>query len=155
MAQHLSPQQKISLRVAKTNYWAHIEGIGAEVNSVTRTVPIRLSLPKDAKVLNGEIAYLAYEKEIHQAGFWVPISALTDGIRGLWNLYVLRSDLDQDNHETFNIERRDIEILYTRNDMAFIRGAVHVDEAYIDRGLHKLVVGQRVKPTSTAATAAR
>ncbi|MBE7213836.1 efflux RND transporter periplasmic adaptor subunit [Shewanella benthica] len=155
VAQHLSPQQKISLRVAKTNYWAHIEGIGAEVNSVTRTVPIRLSLPKDAKVLNGEIAYLAYEKEIHQAGFWVPISALTDGIRGLWNLYVLRSDLDQDNHETFNIERRDIEILYTKNDMAFIRGAVHVDEAYIDRGLHKLVVGQRVKPTSTAATAAR
>ncbi|BAJ01363.1 efflux RND transporter periplasmic adaptor subunit [Shewanella violacea] len=154
VALHLSPKQKVSLRVANTHYWAFIEGIGAEVNSVTRTVPIRLSLPKDSKVINGEIAYLSYEKEINQAGFWVPISALTDGVRGLWNLYVLSSELHQDNRETFNIERRDIEILYTKNEMAFIRGAVHVDEAYIDKGLHKLVAGQRVKPTSTA-TAAR
>lgn len=148
-------QQQITLRVSDKQYPAHIEGISAEVNPITRTVAVRLSLPKGSKVINGELAYLPYEKEILQAGFWVPISSLTDGVRGLWNLYVLNTQESQENPETFHIERRDIEILYTKNEMAYIRGAVHQNESYIDQGLHKLVVGQRVKPISTAATAAR
>ncbi|QPG58767.2 efflux RND transporter periplasmic adaptor subunit [Shewanella eurypsychrophilus] len=155
IAEQFTTKQQIYLRVANKQYAAFIEGIGAEVNSITRTVPVRLSLAADSKVINGELAYLTYEKQISQPGYWVPISALTDGIRGPWNLYVLSNDATQDNHETFNIERRDIEILYTKNEMAFIQGAVQANESYIDQGLQKLVVGQRVKPVTNAATAAR
>ncbi|WP_076410815.1 efflux RND transporter periplasmic adaptor subunit [Shewanella sp. UCD-KL12] len=154
VAQHFSPTQQVTIRVADSRYLASIEGVGAEVNAITRTVPVRLSLPSEAKVLNGEIAYLEYEKAISQAGFWVPISALTDGVRGLWNIYVLSNKQPQDSLDTFSIERRDIEILYTKNEQAYIRGAIHPDEVYIDQGLHKLVVGQKVRPVANSSTAA-
>lgn len=154
IAQQLKTKQHVLLNVGNRNYTAQIAGIGAEVNPVTRTVPLRLSLPIDAQVINGELAYLVYEIQIQQVGYWVPISALTDGIRGLWNLYVItpndRSDISA-AEDTFNVERRDIEILYTKDDMAYIQGALQVNESYISQGLHKLVVGQQVKHNTSVA----
>ncbi|MEC4726572.1 efflux RND transporter periplasmic adaptor subunit [Shewanella sp. D64] len=154
IAQQLKTKQHVQLNVGNRNYTAQIAGIGAEVNPVTRTVPLRLSLPIDAQVINGELAYLVYEIQIQQVGYWVPISALTDGIRGLWNLYVItpndRSDISA-AEDTFSVERRDIEILYTKDDMAYIQGALQVNESYISQGLHKLVVGQQVKHNTSVA----
>ncbi|MBW8186481.1 efflux RND transporter periplasmic adaptor subunit [Shewanella nanhaiensis] len=152
LAQQLNTKQDVLLKVGNNSYTAQIEGKGAEVNPVTRTVPLRLSLPIDAQVINGEIAYLIYKTDIYQNGYWVPISALTDGIRGLWNLYVITSNSDSGADKgTFNIERRDIEILYTKEDMAYIQGALKVNEDYITQGLHKLVVGQQVKRNTNVA----
>ncbi|RTR32612.1 efflux RND transporter periplasmic adaptor subunit [Shewanella atlantica] len=152
VAQSLKATQDISLRVADTHYTAQIAGIGAEVNPITRTVPLRLMLPQDATVINGELTYLAYENEIEQAGYWVPISSLTDGIRGLWNLYVITATEAAEESETLSIERRDVEIVYTKNDLAYIRGAVNSGDEFISQGLHKLVVGQKVKRNTTVAS---
>jgi RND family efflux transporter MFP subunit len=151
IAQQLKTNQTVLLNVGDSTYTAQIAGISAEVNPVTRTVPLRLSLPIDSQVINGELAYLIYETQIQQVGYWVPISALTDGIRGLWNLYVITQNNNLDAKETFNIERRDIEILYTKDDMAYIQGALQVNEDYISEGLHKLVVGQQVKKNTNVA----
>ena len=152
IAQQLKTKQDVLLNVGDNNYTAQIAGISAEVNPVTRTVPLRLSLPIDAQVINGEIAYLIYDTQIQQTGYWVPISALTDGIRGLWNIYVIKPSKGSDAVEdTFSIERRDIEILYTKDDMAYIQGALQVNEHYVSQGLHKLVVGQRVKNNTNVA----
>ncbi|MCG9723191.1 efflux RND transporter periplasmic adaptor subunit [Shewanella sp. Isolate7] len=148
LAQTLEDSQQLTLTVKETPYLATVAGIGAEVNPVTRTVPVRLTLPKDAKVINGELAYLHYNKTVDSAGFWVPISSLTDGLRGLWNLYVL---VEQEPDQ-YLIERRDIEILYTRGDQAFIQGAVSEDERFVTQGLHKVVVGERVTLTTQVAT---
>jgi RND family efflux transporter MFP subunit len=151
IAQQLKTNQTVLLNVGDSTYTAQIAGISAEVNPVTRTVPLRLSLPIDSQVINGELAYLIYETQIQQVGYWVPISALTDGIRGLWNLYVITQNNNLDAKETFNVERRDIEILYTKDDMAYIQGALQVNEDYISEGLHKLVVGQQVKKNTNVA----
>ena len=152
VAQRMKAAQEISLRVADTHYTAKIAGIGAEVNPITRTVPLRLMLPQDAPVINGELTYLAYENEIEQEGYWVPISSLTDGIRGLWNLYVITIGEAAQEAESFSIERRDVEIIYTKKDQAYIRGAVNNGEEFISQGLHKLVVGQKVKRNTTVAS---
>ncbi|WP_299791484.1 efflux RND transporter periplasmic adaptor subunit [uncultured Shewanella sp.] len=152
VAQSLKASQAVSLRVADKDYQAKIAGIGAEINPITRTVPLRLLLPQDSKLINGELAYLAYQKTIEQAGFWVPISSLTDGIRGLWNLFVIAADETGAKEESFHIERRDVEIIYTKDDQAYIRGAVNSGEEFISQGLHKLVVGQKVKPGTNVAS---
>lgn len=149
IAQTLSNGTPLPITVGRQQFQATIAGIGAEVNPITRTVPLRLLLPQDAKVINGELAYLHYQKAVDQAGFWVPISALTDGLRGLWNLYVLQPNSDG----KLVVERRDVEIVYTRDDQAFIVGAVNNNEQFVSGGLHKLVVGQQV--ITTTATAAR
>ncbi|MCL1051211.1 efflux RND transporter periplasmic adaptor subunit [Shewanella abyssi] len=144
----LTTGQQVDLRVRNKRYQANIAGIGAQLDPVTRTVELRVTLPSDADVINGELSYFAYQHAIDTAGYWVPISALTDGIRGLWNIYVLT----QDGEQRFRIERRDVEIIYTAKDKAFINGAIKANEAYVDQGLHKLVAGQIVTRQTNLAT---
>lgn len=141
LADQFHPKQQVQVSVQDQIFTAEIAGISAEVNPVSRTLQLRISLPQDARVINGEIVYLHQQQQIEQAGYWVPISALTDGIRGLWNLYVIAKDEQQSI-----IERRDVEILYTTQDMAYIQGAIQPNEIYVSQGLHKLVVGQAVSP---------
>ncbi|MCS6159516.1 efflux RND transporter periplasmic adaptor subunit [Shewanella baltica] len=145
LAEQFHAGQKVQVNVQDQTFTAEIAGISAEVNPISRTLQLRISLPQDARVINGEIAYLHQQQQIEQAGYWVPISALTDGIRGLWNLYVIAKDEQQSI-----IERRDVEILYTTQDMAYIQGAIQPNEIYVSQGLHKLVVGQAVSPIAAA-----
>lgn len=145
LAEQFHTGQQVQVSVQDQTFTAEIAGISAEVNPVSRTLQLRISLPQDARVINGEIAYLHQQQQIEQAGYWVPISALTDGIRGLWNLYVIAKDEQQSI-----IERRDVEILYTTQDMAYIQGAIEPNEIYVSQGLHKLVVGQAVSPIAAA-----
>lgn len=145
LAEQFHAGQQVQVSVQDQTFTAEIAGISAEVNPVSRTLQLRISLPQDARVINGEIAYLHQLQQIEQAGYWVPISALTDGIRGLWNLYVIANDEQQSI-----IERRDVEILYTTQNMAYIQGAIQPNEIYVSQGLHKLVVGQAVSPIAAA-----
>ncbi|MCZ4336804.1 efflux RND transporter periplasmic adaptor subunit [Shewanella colwelliana] len=148
IAQALNDDQKLPLRVNDTNYSATVAGIGAEVNPVTRTVPVRFTLPTDAQVINGELAYLNYGKRVEHSGYWIPLSSLTDGLRGLWNIYVLV----EEEKGQYRIERRDIEILYTRGEQAYITGAIRNNEMYVTHGLHKLVVGEVVTLNTDVAS---
>ncbi|MGI2191739.1 efflux RND transporter periplasmic adaptor subunit [Shewanella baltica] len=145
LAEQFHAGLQVQVSVQDQTFTAEIAGISAEVNPISRTLQLRISLPQDARVINGEIAYLHQQQQIEQAGYWVPISALTDGIRGLWNLYVIAKDEQQSI-----IERRDVEILYTTQNMAYIQGAIQPNEIYVSQGLHKLVVGQAVSPIAAA-----
>lgn len=140
IAQAMAAKQRLHLTINDLQYRATVAGVGAEVNSVTRTVPVRFTLPSDAPVLNGELAYLQYSKTVNKSGFWLPISSLTDGLRGLWNIYVL---VEQEQGR-YVIERRDIEILFTKGEQAYVTGAISDGEHYVTQGLHKLVVGELV-----------
>lgn len=146
IAKQFYSEQTVEVSVQNQQFMAKIAGISAEVNPISRTVQLRISLPVDAKMINGEIAFLHQQQTVEQAGYWVPISALIDGIRGRWNIYVAAKPLatDESNISQQHIERRDVDILYTTQDRAYIQGAIKADEHYVTQGLHKLVVGQAV-----------
>ncbi|MCL1068706.1 efflux RND transporter periplasmic adaptor subunit [Shewanella olleyana] len=146
VAQTLRTNQQVNILIGKTVYQGIVAGISAEIDAVTRTVQLRINLPSNKQVINGEIAYLEYQQQITDAGYWVPISSLTDGVRGLWNVFVVTKSDDG----LARIERRDVDILYTTEQQAYINGAINKDDVIVTQGLHKLVVGQQVKPTSAA-----
>lgn len=151
IANQFSTGQNVKVSVHNQPFTAKIAGMSAEVNPISRTVQLRISLPEHAKVINGEIAYLHQQQTVEQAGYWVPISALIDGIRGRWNIYVAaqNSTTKASDITQRHIERRDVDILYTTQDMAYIQGAIKGDEHYVTQGLHKLVVGQAVSTLAT------
>lgn len=151
IANQFSTGQNVKVSVHNQPFTAKIAGMSAEVNPISRTVQLRISLPEHAKVINGEIAYLHQQQTVEQAGYWVPISALIDGIRGRWNIYVAAQNSTTKSSDITqrHIERRDVDILYTTQDMAYIQGAIKGDEHYVTQGLHKLVVGQAVSTLAT------
>ncbi|MFT6131738.1 MAG: RND family efflux transporter MFP subunit [Shewanella sp.] len=150
IAQQLTAEQMVDVRVGKQTFIAKIAGISAEVNTISRTVQLRIHLPDSARVINGEIAYLAYQQDVQAPGYWVPMSALTDGVRGLWNVFALV----EAEQGFYTIERRDVEIIYTNEQQAYIQGAIKPSDLIVSQGLHKLVVNQKVTLAQAEKTGA-
>ncbi len=150
VAQTLTTNQMVNILIGSKSYKGRVAGISAEIDSVTRTVQLRIDLPSNdlsksnQPIINGEIAYLAYQQQIEDAGYWVPIASLTDGVRGLWNVFVVTKN----EQGISKIERRDVDIIYTTEQQAYINGALNKHDVIVTKGLHKLVVGQHVNPTS-------
>ncbi len=74
-------------------------------------------------------------------GYWIPLSAMTDGLRGVWNVFALN-----ESNQELRIERRSVQVLYANNDHAFVTGAISNGERLVSDGLHRLVPGQAVMP---------
>lgn len=140
-----------SVEVAAANQrWSGVVlAVGSDVTRATLTVPVRISIGQDADVVAGDQAYLLLDEPVETAGFWVPLAALTDGMRGLWNVYVL-APLSGGLHR---LEARDVTIEYLADDRAFVSGALAADELIAASGLQRLVPGQQVRLSDPAALA--
>jgi hypothetical protein len=116
--------------------------IGSEVDVNTRTVPVRIALPADAGVVDGALIDLLLQEQIKHSGFWLPATSVTDGLRGLWNVYTLQAT---ETPDLYRIETRDVQIDHADSNRVFVSGALNDGEAVIKAGLQRLVPGQIVR----------
>lgn len=115
----------------------------------TRTVDILVSLPTAQGSRPGDMASIEGFKHHDDVGSWVPVTALSNGVRGLWRIFVVDSDSNI-------LQGRSIEVLYTDGERAFVRGALADGELYVTTGTHRLAPGQQVsKQTSSPMGASR
>ncbi|RRJ83781.1 efflux RND transporter periplasmic adaptor subunit [Aestuariirhabdus litorea] len=139
---------RMPVEIAGQTFEASLIARGYNVDPVTRTVQLRLQLPPEAAVVNGELAQLLIDEHVEASGFWVPLTALTDGVRGLWNVFVLQPEADSG---LYRLEARDVRILYANQERAFVSGSLADGEQLLSAGLHRLVPGQRVRLTPVTA----
>ena len=92
----------------------------------------------------GDLAQLELRRTVTAEGYWVPLTALAEGDRGLWNVYVLAEPSVSSAGDASTIESRSVEVLYQDGSRAFINGALKPDERIIPDGLNRVVPGQRV-----------
>ncbi|MEM1091957.1 MAG: efflux RND transporter periplasmic adaptor subunit [Pseudomonadota bacterium] len=141
MLDSLSVGQSVSLSVAGQATTGQVIALGQNVTRSTLTVPVRVVLSPEAPAVFGDQAYLQLDETIVAEGFWVPLEAITEGMRGLWNVYAARPEADG---SAYVIESRDVRVLFAETRRAFVSGALAGDELIVQSGLHRLVPGQRV-----------
>ena len=140
------------LEIAGINYAASLLSVGNEVDTVTRTISLRFALADNSAVYNGQLAYLALSQVYQQPGYWVPLSAITDGVRGMWNIYTLDQDVmqqDRDDHSAatpvlFQLKSATVTVLHATETAAYVQGDLKDTQAYVNVGIHRFVPGQRV-----------
>ncbi|MFZ3408832.1 efflux RND transporter periplasmic adaptor subunit [Vibrio chagasii] len=132
-----------SIRVGREDYEVTLLNPGAMVDTQSRSVGLRYLFPEQATVLEGQLAYLKFDEQIDDQGYWVPLTGLIDGLRGVWNIFVIG--------DGNKVERRSVQVLFANNQQAYVSGAIEDGEQVIASGLHRLVPGQTVKPVTTAA----
>ena len=121
------------------SFEAEVTGFVNDVNARTRTVTVILALPTNIVAADGQLVDLVHRRRIADRGFWVPTTALTEGLRGMWTLYSVEPDGDS------GIVRREaVEVLHAESDRAFVRGTLQASDRVIATGLHRVVPGQRV-----------
>lgn len=106
----------------------------------------------------GELVHLKLPRNQRQSGVWVPTTALTESTRGLWSLMLVEpADDGAFENGRGHTRRLDVELIHVEGDRAFVAGAANDDQLFVSRGLHRLVVGQRVAwqpPANTISIAA-
>ncbi len=141
-------------------YPAVLSQVLSEVDSETRTATaIFLVEAPFSRVRSGELARVSLTQTINEAGYWVPIEALTEGRRGLWAIFALVTpepdeDGTQPGEKERILERRTVQLLHTEADRAYVRGTLSDGEMVVSRGTHRMAPGQRVRLSDGVASAA-
>ncbi|MEM8602673.1 MAG: efflux RND transporter periplasmic adaptor subunit [Cyanobacteria bacterium P01_H01_bin.121] len=139
--------------VGQQTYPAQVAAILPEVDLETRTQTVVLQLAGISAVeaAPGQTARVEVVEAIPSEGFWLPTSALTQGIRGLWNCYVVTqptgNETNSDTYsDTYIVEQQAVEILHETGDQVLVRGTLRPGDLVVASGTHRLVPGQLVEP---------
>jgi RND family efflux transporter MFP subunit len=119
----------------------------------TRTVDaLFVPMEPPAGLRPGELVELELSDWVAQPGAWLPLSALAEGSRGLWNVYAAEPLSEASSaapRADHRIAPRPVEVLYQESDRVFVRGALQRGEQIVPIGLHRVVPGQRVRALAT------
>lgn len=105
----------------------------------TRSVEAVFDLPEDVGAVTGAVARIVLPVPLDQRGFWAPVTALSEGRRGLWNIFVVRQD-----EAGYFVEPRPVEILHTEGDRVYVSGSVREGEEILSAGQQRVTPNQRV-----------
>jgi RND family efflux transporter MFP subunit len=127
-----------AISIGPDTFAAKLLAVGSDLDAITRTVKLRLALPAQAP-RDGELALLKLSESRHEAGFWLPVSALTDGMRGLWNCYVLEDVGDG----RYRIAAVNAQVLHVDQERVYVAADLE-GKRVVSRGLHRVAPGQIV-----------
>jgi RND family efflux transporter MFP subunit len=123
---------------------ARLRTLLSEIDSSTRTVTAIFELGSAPRVPRvGQLARLKMVRRTKASGFWLPITALAEGRRGLWSAYSLEPDGPDETVRKVGL--RELQLLHSEEDRAFVRGTLRDGDVVVQSGLHRLVPGQSVR----------
>jgi len=149
---HVGVPADVARRLAKGNTYSLVlqgEQVTAELRSIrddldptTLTVGAVFDLPANTAVAVGESAVLQIAETVVTAGGWLPISALLEAPRGLWDVLTIMPDAAGKQRA----QRESVEILYTRGSQVYVRGTLANEVAVVASGLQRISPGDLVEP---------
>ena len=146
IAAQLSVDEDVTVYVNNHAIAGQIVGISNKLDLRTRTQTVRVALPADSRVTPGQVAVLHQAITIESVGGWLPMTALTEGGRGLWTALVARTN---EAGKTIT-ERAVLEIIDFADDRVYVRGSLKTGDKVIASGTHRLVPGMAVHPVEVA-----
>lgn len=105
----------------------------------TGTVPVLFDLQSAHDLPFREIAALVVDTDVDAHGTWLPISALTEGRKGLWSVLVVDGE-----GATARLKSESVEVIHLDGERAYVRGTFHEGERIVTNGTHRVVAGQQV-----------
>lgn len=141
LAERLEPGRDYTLRWRDQEVPATLRAVRPDVDPGTRAATAVFNLPAQSAALDGETVSLALPDTVASRGGWLPVSALLEGQRGIWNVLVVEPG--DGGHIT---TRHVVEVLEIQGDKAFVYGTLADGQAVVADGLHRIAPGAAVTP---------
>ncbi len=121
-----------------------------ELDLKSRTVMVILELaPGESDPLRpGELARLRTRRRVNEPGYWVPTLALSQGVRGLWSLFVIPADAGDGPSPA---QRANVEVLHVQGAQSYVRGTLQAGDLVVLSGTQRIAAGQLVAPRPPSA----
>ena len=134
----LTPERRYALSADGRTYSARLISVRPDLSAATRTVSALFEVGDAGALPFGRIMQLALDQRIDEPGYWLPMSALIEGRKGLWTVYTL------DPSGGPVIRREAVEVLYAERGRAYVRGTITAGAMVVLDGTNRVVPGQRV-----------
>ncbi|MFN3231135.1 MAG: efflux RND transporter periplasmic adaptor subunit [Alphaproteobacteria bacterium] len=142
IAATLTPGTPYDLKVGNRSLNATLESLRPDISNESRTVHAVFDLPGTNGLPLGEVVHLEIGRIVEAKGFWLPVTALSEGRKGLWSVYVAGG---QPGEST--VEREAVEVIHFDADRVFVRGTLRDGARVITAGLDRIIPGQRITTT--------
>ena len=142
-AQGMASGETYQLETPSGPVAARLASISPDIDPATRTVAALFDLDPGAPVAMGEIVRLVLPGHAEGRGAWVPLTALQEGMRGMWALTVVADGTDGP------VARRvAAQALHVADGRAFVAGPFADGDRVIVEGVDRVAPGQRVAPAA-------
>lgn len=137
LAATLSPGDRVRVAVDGTELPATVRHLRPDLEADTRSRAVVLTV--DAPALPGQTARLILSQQIDEPGFWAPLSALREGVRGSWSVMALEPAPDGDRTVPVAVE-----VIHTDGARVFLRGMLPEGGRILGRAPDRVAPGQTV-----------
>ena len=151
VAQSLSSGALLRVIVREQQLPVRLKSVVAQIDENTRSQEViaTLNLKPEDQVVPGDIARLEVARSLPVEGYWLDTTAVLQAQRGLWECYVVEPSK---SGESGVAVRRAVEILQTEGNRVLVRGAIREGERVVVSAVHRLSVGQKVRPVDRSAS---
>ena len=140
VARTLKPGAVQKFKVSGLELFGKVAVARPDLETRTRTVSVLFEVEGADQVPFGEIAELIVERKVEARGTWLPLSALTEGRKGLWSVLTV-----VDGKAGLKISREAAEVLHISGDRVFVRGSFQPGARLLTEGVNRVTPGQRVR----------
>ncbi|MEM7472097.1 MAG: efflux RND transporter periplasmic adaptor subunit [Pseudomonadota bacterium] len=127
---------KVSIDVGGVTYPAELDQLRPDIDPSTRTRTALFTLETGDEFAFGQTATLLLDNVVPVPGAWVDLDALQQGSGSIWTVLLVEEDI---------VRNAAVEVLYLRDDRAFVRGSFAEGVQLIQSGAHRVVPGQQVQ----------
>ncbi len=145
-AGRLEPGRAYPVEFGSRRAEARLRAVTGVIEMEQRAVTAVFDIDAGAGASSGAVGRVLVRTSLQERGFWAPVTALTEGRRGLWSMYVLIA-----GNGAFVLEPRPVEVLHAEGDTVYVRGAVNDGDAVLAAGISRVGPGQSVRPEGGAS----
>jgi len=139
-AADLSVGQRVNVKVSGQNLSGVVEHMRPDLDPQTRTIPVLIEVDTETALVEGAYGEVTVDRTLQGEGAWVPVAALSEGLRGLWTVFIVESS---DGGQV--VRREAVELLHSSDGRAYVAGALPEETRIIATGTHRLADGQAVR----------
>jgi multidrug efflux pump subunit AcrA (membrane-fusion protein) len=140
-ASQLKVGQVVALRCQGEHFEGTVRAVLPDLDATTQTRGVVVALPEHTPLAAGQVARLGVPEHVHATCYSLPVTALTGASRGLWSCFAVVND----NDGAARLERRDVEVLHTTGEHAWVRGTLRDGDSIVASGTHRVAQGQLVQ----------
>ena len=140
VARTLVPGKTVALYSDDVMVEGRIVTVRPDLSTATRTTGVLIDILGETAVKFGDTIELRISRAIAEDGFWMPISALSEGARGLWTVLTVKPG----DADTLMVGQEAVEILHIDGDRVFVRGTLGDGQQVIANGRNRVIPGQVV-----------
>ncbi|WP_425093932.1 efflux RND transporter periplasmic adaptor subunit [Tropicimonas sp. S265A] len=137
LSDRLRPGNQVDVALSSGTVTGRVARVRPDLDPATRTRSVLIALPEDVAPVTGTLAALTLTRTVQNDGAWVPMSALSEGIDGLWTIFVLPDGTDV-------IQRAAVTLEHIAGDRVYVAGALPGNAQVVTVGTHRLSPGQHV-----------